>query len=140
MRNNNMNLLKMSLSISIFLAFQICADELASKPPSQATLEYQKSIKNELPFADTTDFELAEKGLIKRPEKVEIIDDNGNVVWELGNYKFLLSENYHDSINPSLERQARLNMLYGLYKVSDRIYQVRGYDLANMTLIKGDTG
>jgi len=141
MRNNNkMNLIKIISFVGVFFIFQISADELSSKPASQATLEYQKSVTNALPFADTRDFTLAEKGLIKRPEKVEILDDNGSVVWELGNYKFLLSENYHDSINPSLERQARLNMLYGLYQVSDRIYQVRGYDLANMTLIKGDTG
>jgi alkyl sulfatase BDS1-like metallo-beta-lactamase superfamily hydrolase len=78
--------------------------------------------------------------LIKRPERLEILDDNGNVVWELGNYDFLTSEKYHSTINPNLERQARLNMSYGLYKVTERIYQVRGYDLSNISFIKGDSG
>jgi alkyl sulfatase BDS1-like metallo-beta-lactamase superfamily hydrolase len=135
-----MNLGNLSLVISALVSFQISANDVSPKAVSEATLAYQQTVKNTLPFADTKDFELAEKGLIKRPDKVEIRDENGDVVWELGNYKFLLDEKYHDSINPSLERQARLNMFYGLFKVSDRIYQVRGYDLANMTLIKGDTG
>jgi len=135
-----MHLVKFSLVISAFFSFQISASDVNPKAVSEATLAHQATVKNTLPFSDVKDFELAEKGLIKRPEKVEILDVNGAVVWELGNYKFLLDEKYHDSINPSLERQARLNMLYGLFKVSDRIYQVRGYDLANMTLIKGDTG
>lgn len=135
-----MNLLKLALLTSLISSFQVSADELAPKAASAATLEYQKSVKKELPFTDTRDFELAEKGLIKRPEKVEIFNENGVLAWELGNYDFLYSEEYHDSINPSLERQARLNMFYGLYEVTDRIYQVRGFDLANMTLIKGDTG
>jgi alkyl sulfatase BDS1-like metallo-beta-lactamase superfamily hydrolase len=135
-----MNILKFVIISSAFYSLQISAGELSPKVASKATLEYQLSVKNALPFNDKEDFELAEKGLIKRPEKLEIRDESGQVVWELGNYKFLFSEQYHDSINPSLERQARLNMQYGLFKVSDRIYQVRGYDLANMTLIKGDTG
>lgn len=135
-----MNLGNLSLVISALVSFQISANDVSPNAVSEATLAYQQTVKNTLPFSDTKDFELAEKGLIKRPDKVEIRDENGDVVWELGNYKFLLDEKYHDSINPSLERQARLNMLYGLFKVSDRIYQVRGYDLANMTLIRGDTG
>ena len=45
-----------------------------------------------------------------------------------------------DTVNPSLWRQARLNMLHGLFKVTDRIYQVRGFDISNMTLIEGDSG
>jgi alkyl sulfatase BDS1-like metallo-beta-lactamase superfamily hydrolase len=135
-----MNFPKYLVFVSAFFCFQINANDVVPKKPSKATLEYQNTVKNTLPFSDKLDFELAEKGLIKRPEKVEIRDENGAVVWELGNFKFLSAEKYHDSINPSLERQARLNMHYGLFKVSDRIYQVRGYDLANMTLIKGDSG
>jgi len=135
-----MNLVRLTLVMSAVFSFQVSANDLTPKTVSETTLAYQETVKNTLPFSDVKDFELAEKGLIKRPKKVEIHDENGDVVWELGNYKFLLDEKYHDSINPSLERQARLNMLYGLFKVSDRIYQVRGYDLANMTLIKGNTG
>lgn len=110
------------------------------KPATPATKSAQAALKKSLPFSDTTDFTLIEKGLIKRPTELEIKDRQGNVVWELGNYDFLSDKDYHDTINPSLERQARLNMSYGLYKVTDRIYQVRGYDLANISFIKGDTG
>lgn len=111
-----------------------------AKPASTTTQEQQALVRESLPFDDTLDFELSEKGLIKRPEQLEILDDNGKVVWELGNYDFLTSNTYHNTINPSLERQARLNMSYGLYQVTDRIYQVRGYDLSNISFIKGDTG
>lgn len=110
------------------------------KAATSKTLEQQNLVRQNLPFNDDLDFKLAEKGLIKRPEQLEIFDDKGNVVWELGNYDFLTNEAYHNTINPSLERQARLNMSYGLYQVTERIYQVRGYDLSNISFIKGDTG
>jgi len=110
------------------------------KAASEHTIESQRLLLNSLPFTDKKDFELIKKGLIKRPEKLSIKDEAGNVVWELGNYSFLSDDKGHDTINPSLERQAKLNMSYGLYQVAERIYQVRGYDLANMTFIKGDTG
>mgnify|MGYP000515719534 CR=1 FL=1 len=111
-----------------------------SKDASPATKAYQTAVKNSLPFSDTKDFELIDKGLLKRPEAVTIKDDQHNVVWELGQYEFLMNGQSFDTINPSLQRQARLNMAYGLYQVTDRIYQVRGYDLSNITFIKGDTG
>jgi alkyl sulfatase BDS1-like metallo-beta-lactamase superfamily hydrolase len=130
-----------SLTLLLFLAG--CGKNHYSaipKPATNSTQEQQTLVTKSLPFNDVLDFELAEKGLIKRPERLEILDDNGNVVWELGNYDFLTSENYHGTINPSLERQARLNMSYGLYEVTERIYQVRGYDLSNISFIKGDSG
>lgn len=110
------------------------------KAASKYTIQHRKNLLTSLPFSDNKDFELTEKGLIHRPEKVEIKDETGNIVWELDNYDFLSGNSQHNTINPSLERQAKLNMAYGLYKVTDRIYQVRGYDLTNITFIKGDTG
>jgi alkyl sulfatase BDS1-like metallo-beta-lactamase superfamily hydrolase len=110
------------------------------KEASTTTKIHQQKIQSTLSFDDQRDFKLAAKGLIKRPTALSIKDNNGKVVWELGNYKFLENVQYHNTINPSLERQARLNMHYGLYKVTDNIYQVRGYDLANISFIKGDTG
>ncbi len=59
----------------------------------------------------------------------------------MGRYEFLLSGEEFDSMHPSLQRQATLNMNFGLYEVvPDFIYQVRGFDLSNMTLVRGDTG
>ena len=109
------------------------------KPATQHTKDLQQQLRSSLPFDDVKDFELAEKGLLKRPEKLEIKNDAGQVVWELGGYDFLTQGKDYDSIHPSLQRQATLNMKYGLYKVTDGIYQVRGYDLANMTFVKGKT-
>lgn len=112
----------------------------SQKAATEHSIAYRQKLLKALPFSDNKDFELIEKGLIKRPQQLEIKDRQGNVVWELGHYDFLTEPDYHDSINPSLERQARLNMSYGLFKVTDRIYQVRGYDLANISFIKGDSG
>jgi alkyl sulfatase BDS1-like metallo-beta-lactamase superfamily hydrolase len=64
----------------------------------------------------------------------------GHVAWDMGKYEFLLDGKDFDSIHPSLQRQAILNMNYGLYEVIPGIYQVRGYDLANISFIKSKTG
>jgi len=131
-------------SLCIFLITTIgsanASTEIMPKPASKYTIAHQKEILTSLPFSDNVDFSLAEKGLIKRPKNLTIKDENGNVVWELGSYQFLLDNDKLDTVNPSLLRQAKLNMAYGLYQVHDRIYQVRGYDLSNITFIKGDSG
>lgn len=109
--------------------------------PSKFTIELRNGLKATLPFADQKDFEEAKKGFIAAPPYRKIMADAGNVAWDMGSYDFLLEGKDFDSINPSLQRQAILNMAYGLYEVvPGRIYQVRGFDLANITFIKGDTG
>jgi alkyl sulfatase BDS1-like metallo-beta-lactamase superfamily hydrolase len=111
------------------------------KPPSEFTIELQKRARGTLPFADTRDFEEAKGGFIAAPAYKRIMAEGGNVAWDIGSYEFLLQGRDFDSIHPSLQRQAILNMAYGLYEVlPDRIYQVRGFDLANITFIKSDTG
>ena len=65
---------------------------------------------------------------------------NGGPVWNLAAYGFLAEEDAPDSVHPGLWRHARLNMVTGLFKVCERVYQVRGMDLANMTILEGDTG
>lgn len=111
------------------------------KVPSPYTIELQNSLRKTLPFADQRDFEEAKKGFIAAPSYTTIMAEAGNVAWNMGSYNFLLDGKDYDSINPSLQRQAVLNMAYGLYEVvPKKIYQVRGFDLANITFIKGDTG
>lgn len=112
------------------------------KHPSKYTIEYQNIQRKSLPFEDKRDFEEAKKGFIAAPDYKQIMADAGNVAWDMGSYEFLLEEGKDfDSIHPSLQRQAILNMAYGLYEVvPDKIYQVRGYDLANISFIKGKTG
>jgi alkyl sulfatase BDS1-like metallo-beta-lactamase superfamily hydrolase len=128
----------LSLSMLTLLTAAATADP---KPASDATKRANAAVRNELPFANSEDFELAEKGLLARPESLVIRDASGRVVWDMDSYAFLKTDPVGpDTVNPSLWRQARLNMHYGLYRVVDGIYQVRGYDLANMTLIRGDEG
>jgi alkyl sulfatase BDS1-like metallo-beta-lactamase superfamily hydrolase len=116
--------------------------KVPSKPASDSTRSANARLLESLPFADRQDFEDAQRGFIGRPEKLTIRDANGKVVWDLESYKpYLgLDKPAPDTVNPSLWRNAQLNMLYGLFKVSDRIYQVRGYDLSNISFIQGDTG
>ena len=112
------------------------------KMPSKFTIELQNGLRKSLPFDDKRDFEEAKKGFIAAPDYKQIMAEAGHVAWDMGSYEFLLEEGQNfDSMHPSLQRQAILNMAYGLYEVlPDKIYQVRGYDLANITFIKGDTG
>jgi alkyl sulfatase BDS1-like metallo-beta-lactamase superfamily hydrolase len=111
------------------------------KPPSKFTIELRNGQKAELPFADKRDFDEAKKGFIAEPSYTKIMADAGHVAWDMGSYGWLLTGKDFESIHPSLQRQAILNMGYGLYEVvPGRVYQVRGYDLANISFIKGDTG
>ena len=114
----------------------------AAKPATEATKAVNSQVLKDLPFNDKTDFTNAKKGFIARPETLTIKDAKGNVVWDLEAYKKYISEEFPApaSVNPSLYRNAQLSMNYGLYKVTDRIYQIRGFDMANMTLIQGDKG
>lgn len=109
--------------------------------PSKFTLELREGLKAELPFADKRDFDEAKKGFIAAPPFKQIKAEAGHVAWDMESYDWLLDGKDFASIHPSLQRQAVLNMAYGLYEVvPGRIYQVRGFDLANITFIKGDTG
>jgi alkyl sulfatase BDS1-like metallo-beta-lactamase superfamily hydrolase len=115
---------------------------VSSKPATEATQAANAAVLHSLPFADRADFEDAQRGLIARPEKLTITDANGKVVWDLEAYKRFISLDgpAPDTVNPSLWRNAQLNMQYGLFEVTDRIYQVRGYDISNITFVQGDTG
>ena len=111
------------------------------KMPSMYTIESQNELRQTLPFEDRRDFEEAKKGFIAAPDYKQIMAEEGHVAWDMASYEFLLSDTDYDTIHPSLQRQAILNMAYGLYEVlPDKIYQIRGYDLANITFIKGDVG
>jgi alkyl sulfatase BDS1-like metallo-beta-lactamase superfamily hydrolase len=110
------------------------------KMPSKYTVELQKKLKETLPFEDKRDFEEQKKGFIAAPPYKQIKAEAGHVAWDMGSYEWLLQGKDFDSIHPSLQRQAILNMNYGLYEVIPGIYQVRGFDLANISFIKSKTG
>jgi alkyl sulfatase BDS1-like metallo-beta-lactamase superfamily hydrolase len=109
-------------------------------PPSKYTIEVLRKARAALPFADKKDFEEQTRGFIAAPKFKTIQADAGHVAWDMERFKFLTKSNQFDSIHPSLVRQSTLNMNYGLYKVIDGIYQVRGFDLANLSFVKGKTG
>jgi alkyl sulfatase BDS1-like metallo-beta-lactamase superfamily hydrolase len=111
------------------------------KLPSTFTIEKQQELRKTLPFDDERDFEESRKGLLATPDFKQIKTEDGTVAWDMGSYEWLLDGKDFDSIHPSLQRQAILNMNYGLYEIlPDHIYQVRGFDLANVSFVKGDTG
>ncbi|MDP2332377.1 MAG: alkyl sulfatase dimerization domain-containing protein [Reyranella sp.] len=93
-----------------------------------------------LPFADVADFDAAGRGLIAPVPDGIVQTPSGTVLWNLGEYAFIDGELAPATVNPSLWRMARLNMANGLFKVTDRLYQLRGFDISNMTVIEGDRG
>jgi alkyl sulfatase BDS1-like metallo-beta-lactamase superfamily hydrolase len=109
-------------------------------PASALTAALNRAVLEALPFEDRQDFEDAARGFLGSLPEVEIRNAEGRVVWSLRDYAFLAAESAPPEVNPSLWRQARLNMHHGLFQVTDRVYQVRGFDISNMTLLEGDAG
>src|SRR3989441_1960472 len=110
------------------------------KDATQRTHMVNRAAAASLPFAATRDFEDARRGFLGSLSEVEIKNDQGRVVWSLRDYAFLADEHAPPTVNPSLWRLARLNLNHGLFQVTDRIYQIRGFDISNMTVIEGDRG
>jgi alkyl sulfatase BDS1-like metallo-beta-lactamase superfamily hydrolase len=110
------------------------------KEPSEHTKRILREARSGLPLSDKRDFEEYAKGFIAAPDSKIIMADAGHAAWDLERYNFLLEQDEFDSIHPSLVRQSQLNMNFGLYEVIPGIYQVRGFDLANITFVKGNTG
>lgn len=110
------------------------------KPATAATIAANSQVQNSLPFKDQRSFENARRGFIATIEPLTISRPNGRPVYDLSQFGFL-SDAGADTVNPSLWRQAQLNAQHhGLFEVVDGIYQVRSFDIANMTLIRGETG
>ena len=110
------------------------------KLPSEHTIKVLQEARTGLPLEDDRDFEEYERGFITTPASKQIMADAGNVAWDLERFDFLLESDEFESIHPSLVRQGQLNMNFGLYEVIPGVYQVRGFDLANITFIRGKTG
>jgi alkyl sulfatase BDS1-like metallo-beta-lactamase superfamily hydrolase len=110
------------------------------KAPSKFTLDVLTQAKATLPFADTRDLEEQKKGLIAPMKDLKIMADAGHVAWDMERFQFLDSQEEFESIHPSLHRQSKLNNNYGLYEVIPGIYQVRGFDLSDISFVRGKTG
>jgi alkyl sulfatase BDS1-like metallo-beta-lactamase superfamily hydrolase len=104
-----------------------------------ATVQANQRVLSELPFADRRAFDDARRGFIASLPDGEVRSADGRVVYSMKPYAFI-EGNAPDSVNPSLWRQAQLNQVHGLFKVTERMYQVRSLDISNMTIIEGDRG
>lgn len=111
----------------------------AAEAPSAATVKAQADLKKTLPFEDRQDFDFATRGFMGSLADPVIRRADGAVAWDLSAYDFLKGD-APDTVNPSLWRQAQLLAKSGLFQVSDTIWQVRGFDVSNITFIKGQTG
>lgn len=110
------------------------------KAPSKYTLELLKQARTGLPFSDQRDLEEQKRGLIAPMKDLKIMANAGHVAWDMERFQFLDKQDEFDSIHPSLLRQSKLNNNYGLYEVIPGIYQVRGFDLSDITFVRGKTG
>ncbi len=110
------------------------------KDATEATRAANRAAVAQVPLADQASFEDARHGFIEALGDQLITRADGRLVWTLKGYEFLASEKAPDTVHPGLWRHARVNMANGLYRVTDRIYQLRGFDVSNMTIIEGDTG
>src|SRR3954451_17494855 len=112
----------------------------APKDASASVLKQHAATRAALPFSDTQDFDDASRGFLGTRDDAKIVSEAGRTVWSLEPYGFLSAEEAPPTVDPSLWRQSRLNMNHGLFEVVPGVYQVRGFDIANMTLIEGDKG
>lgn len=113
--------------------------DASAKGAAQQTIDANEQVYALLDFTDEREKEFAQKGLLAAPDELELKDNTGKVVWSQKAYDFLDTD-APDTANPSLWRNAQLNHLYGLFEVADGVYQVRGYDMTNITFIEGNTG
>ncbi len=112
----------------------------ASAQVSDATRAANTAFAQTLPWADREDEDFATRGFVAANDAQQIrTADGSRVAWDFSAYNFLQGE-APDTVNPSLWRHAQLLARAGLFRVTDRVYQIRGFDVSNMTIIVGDTG
>jgi alkyl sulfatase BDS1-like metallo-beta-lactamase superfamily hydrolase len=118
------------------------------KDATEHTRTANAAAARELPFDDRQDFEDARRGLVADAGELVIRDGDGHVIWDLASFGFLepgpegdgAADDVPATVHPALWRQARLNSIAGLFEVAEGVYQVRGYDISNMTLVEGERG
>ena len=113
--------------------------QTAPKASEPSTLQANAEMAKTLPFANRQDFEDAMHGFVGTVPDALVPGSGTRPVWNMKPYDFLKTDAPADTVNPSLWRQAQLNAIHGLFKVTERVYQVRGFDIANMTIVEGDS-
>src|SRR5262245_27445030 len=107
--------------------------------PSAVTQAANAAVAKALPLDDRQDFEDVQRGLVASDPEATVLAADGRTIWDSSDYGFVAGE-APASVNPSLWRQAKLNGAHGLFEVAPGVHQVRGYDIANLTVIQGRTG
>src|SRR3982751_6714283 len=114
-------------------AFAQPAATATSKPATAATERANAAARQAMTMNDKQDFEDATRGLMAQLKDPLVKNADGREVWDTQRYAFVKGD-APASVNPSLWREQKLNTAAGLFKVVDGIYQIRGYDMANITL------
>lgn len=131
--------MKYLASLLLATASPVAAQSLEPKPASPATIEAQKATAASLPADDGRDEAFSQQGFIATRADPIIKASDGKPVWNLDAYGWM-DGSAPSTVNPSLWRHMKLLRKHGLFKVADNVWQVRGFDVSNMTVIKGDTG
>ena len=128
------------LAAALFAAAPLSQSFAQSKDAEPASRAVNDTFLKTLPFNDRADFEDAKRGFIATLPDGIIPGLGDKPAFDTKQYEFLKSDQVPPTVNPSLWRQAQLNAINGLFKVTERVYQVRGLDLANLTIIEGESG
>src|SRR5262249_55812901 len=132
------------ICFSVALAAAACMATAAPAPgqpkdAEPATRRANAEILRSLPFADRTDFEDAQRGFVAALPADIMSADGQRIIWSMKRYAFETGD-APATVNPSLWRQAQLNNFHGLFQVTERLYQIRGLDDSNMTIVESDNG
>ena len=127
------------LGAALLVAGTAFAQPAAPKPATPATERANAAVRQAVADFDKRDFDDATRGKLAELSDPLVKAADGRIVWDAKRYDFIKGD-APASVNPSLWRQQSLNTAQGLFKVADGIYQIRGYDIANMTLVEGATG
>ncbi|NWG92736.1 MAG: MBL fold metallo-hydrolase [Parvularculaceae bacterium] len=124
--------------IAALALFQAPIAAAETPAASEATRRANAAVAATLP-ADAEDEDFASRGFIASWPEATIKDDRGRIVWDFAAYDFATGA-APETANPSLWRHARLLARHGLFKAHERVYQVRGFDVSNMSIVLGDKG
>ena len=111
-----------------------------AKGATAITEQINAEVYQLLDFSDGQEGEFAARGFMTAPDSLTITGAAGNTVWSQDAYDFARDAEAPASANPSLWRNTQYNTRYGLFQVTDDIYQVRGYDVSNLTFVRSDHG
>ncbi|MFM7379316.1 MAG: alkyl/aryl-sulfatase [Erythrobacter sp.] len=131
--------LRAAAALALVLAASTGTAQTAPAPASEATLSEQRAVAQTLPTEGTRDRADSQRGFLATRKDPLILAANGKPVWNLDAYAFVTGP-APETVNPSLWRHMSHLKRHGLFEVTKNVWQVRGFDVSNMTVIRGQTG